>query len=108
MSILDDTNSDTEENLPTPNTTGNVGKTQFADIVEKSYVNYSDQYNPLLKKYIYDMYHDKTYKEFVHKCHSYRKTYDSRVDIDSSDFIIKNKRYHGTQGVNEWLFENKL
>lgn len=71
-----------------------------------------DQYGSLPKKYISDLLNTEKQREFDQK-YGVRTTKngeklfigDSRMEIDGSDIIIKNRRYKGTPGLYELLFK---
>nr|CAH7740888.1 unnamed protein product [Callosobruchus chinensis] len=85
---------------------------RFQYIDQSSFIDYLEQYEPLPRKYINDMYKDIENKEFDHK-YSVRhdkitKTFmvgDSKLNIVGSDIYVQGKRYKGTQGLYELLFK---
>nr|CAI5842535.1 unnamed protein product [Callosobruchus analis] len=82
------------------------------NLAEESLMEYLDQYDPLPRKYIREMYEDDERKETDHQ-YGVRldttvekfKIGDSQLDIVGSDVYVKGKRYKGTQGLYELLFK---
>nr|CAI5850281.1 unnamed protein product [Callosobruchus analis] len=82
------------------------------NLAEESLMEYLDQYDPLPRKYIREMYEDDEHKETDHQ-YGVRldttveklKIGDSQLDIVGSDVYVKGKRYKGTQGLYEQLFK---
>nr|CAI5830209.1 unnamed protein product [Callosobruchus analis] len=82
------------------------------NFAEESLMEYLDQYDPLPRKYIREMYEDDERKETDHQ-YGVRldttvekfKIGDSQLDIVGSDVYVKGKRYKGTQGLYELLFK---
>lgn len=110
MSILENINSDDDDNSPF--FVSKESPSRFKDLVQQSFLSYLDQYDPLPRKYIQDMYSDDDNKEFDHKYGIRLDTDiealmigDSRVNIDGNDILVKNRRYRGTQGLYELLFK---
>nr|CAH7724684.1 unnamed protein product [Callosobruchus chinensis] len=87
-----------------------VGRERNLD--EESLIEYLDQYDPLPRKYIREMYEDGETKE-TDQQYGVRldttvekfKIGDSQLDIVGSDVYVKGKRYKGTQGLYELLFK---
>lgn len=85
---------------------------RFKDIADDSFIEYLDQYDPLPRKYIQDMY---TYSGESDQQYGVRhdadveKFYigDSELFIDGSDVVVKNKKYKGTRGLYELLFKKR-
>lgn len=105
LSILDEVNLED---------TAKERHSKFADLANRSYADYLDQYAPLPRKYISGMYSDDFDSEYDHKYGVRLDTLtekfmigDSRLDIDGSDVIVKKKRYRGTHGLYELLFKKK-
>lgn len=110
LSILEEINNDNENSLLT--SPEGDHRSKFADLAEKSYKDYLEQYDPLPRKYIAGMYSDDVNEEYDHKYGVRLDTLtekfmigNSRLDIDGSDIIIKKKRYRGTLGLYELLFK---
>lgn len=89
-----------------------LDKNRFQDVTELSFIDYLDQYDPLPRKYIKEMYEDVDKKEFdqVYGVRLDMKTEkfqigDSQLHIDGSDILVKGRRYKGTQGLYELLFK---
>nr|CAI5852109.1 unnamed protein product [Callosobruchus analis] len=85
---------------------------RFQDIDQSSFNDYLEQYEPLPRKYINDMYKDIENKEFDHKYgvrhDKITETFmvgDSKLNIVGSDIYVQGKRYKGTQGLYELLFK---
>nr|CAI5836863.1 unnamed protein product [Callosobruchus analis] len=82
------------------------------NLAEESLIEYLDQYDPLPRTYIREMYEDDEHKETDHQ-YGVRldttvekfKIGDSQLDIVGSDVYVKGKRYKGTQGLYELLFK---
>nr|CAH7768799.1 unnamed protein product [Callosobruchus chinensis] len=87
-----------------------VGRQRNLD--QDKLIEYLDQYDPLPRKYIREMYADGETKE-TDQQYGVRldttvekfKIGDSQLDIVGSDVYVKGKRYKGTQGLYELLFK---
>nr|CAH7716797.1 unnamed protein product [Callosobruchus chinensis] len=87
-------------------------QSRFQDIEQSSFNDYLEQYDPLPRKYINDMYKDIENKDFDHKYgvrhDKITETFmigDSKLNIVGSDIYVQGKRYRGTQGLYELLFK---
>lgn len=58
---------------------------KLADFAKQSFENYLEQYGPLPRKYISEMYSDNVNREYDHK-------YDVRLDPLTEKFMIRDSR----------------
>lgn len=109
ISIVKSINNSESEDITSP-----PNQNRFEDLAEFSFVDYLDQYHPLSRKYITEMYNDENNKIFDHKYgirfDPLTETFrigDSKLEMskENSDILIKNKRYRGTYGLYELLFK---
>ena len=107
QSILDSINENDDDD------DSDQDKSRFEQLTRESLTEYLDQYDSLPRRYILALHQDNA-NEFDHRYGvrlnpDTEKFYigDSRMDIDGSDVIVKNKRYKGTQGLYELLFKKE-